>query len=790
MVSLFTRLFNREKPETGPLSIITNYDFKNKDDFDALVFVTWNEFLLAIIHDVINQEITENINQDEKIIDFLTKMFIPNENEAIENIHEFIKTNYVKLSKIKYDHYACNTFADKTLEKRYKFLYYNKIYYDFIKDKRNILVDNKSIINFYVICFFRLQVSDSSIALSDHNFKINYHPTNQLDERNYQKLLSDKVANESNIQYRLGLFISPVFDNGNYNEDNVKKIFEATKKVDLIIEKLDSLIKNDKIMSNVFFYNLIRSMVEPQYIESYFKINEHSHIYTSFEANFWVIRAFCVYLDLRKYFDVSIYCNPNDFKLNVLETYNTCKILSADGIIDDLEINKNIVHTVYGSSNFFIDDKFDSQFIDIQNVNNFFAKALLCYTILRISSEIFEFDTNEQKIEHFFNVIEIENKEPLNTNCIESNVDVTKALNIKILYACQLIYRELKLTLIKMGFNYSENVFHIYSFVHGVLKTLEKYELNDDTIIEEFYESFKNKNIKINLFNTEIKNSGINNNSYFDFLNNHAQNESYICVDGLKSDDIINQINYKEKIIKITKKNAVYDELECENNFAIYTILLEYGLREVLTSVTINKTSTESVSLLANICFKLNLKKNGNTDKNFLEVHDTNVIFNGYNSINFQTVFEQEYNNEKFNKLKPTLFYYNYYSYYRTVVTDTRRYYLDCNVQDMLLYILEFSKTFLKEERKMITRHVFVFNIVYVHNNLIQDMINTRNKSKYDLMLVQEYESIISFIKRKQIKLPECFIVTHDNLKITMESKTMNGEPLSYYYKPELDVIP
>ncbi|KAM0686326.1 hypothetical protein COBT_002456 [Conglomerata obtusa] len=56
-ISSLAQFITRKKSETGPISVVTNYDFKNADDFEALAFLTWESYLLAIVNEVVLKDV-------------------------------------------------------------------------------------------------------------------------------------------------------------------------------------------------------------------------------------------------------------------------------------------------------------------------------------------------------------------------------------------------------------------------------------------------------------------------------------------------------------------------------------------------------------------------------------------------------------------------------------------------------------------------------------------------------------------------------------------------------------
>ncbi|KAM0686109.1 hypothetical protein COBT_002672, partial [Conglomerata obtusa] len=230
--------------------------------------------------------------------------------------------------------------------------------------------------------------------------------------------------------------------------------------------------------------------------------------------------------------------------------------------------------------------------------------SFLCYTISRIALETIEIDTNEKSIYHYFNKhkkaenFEKEEKlkhdkkknhtenrfenpsvpiqEPgtknyeeknsdnianfsqkaygiqdvtINQEEIEENADdeCDEITYVKILNICLLFYRESTLTLNKMEIENSENVFSIYKYVWEVIKYLDKYELDKKSIINSFYDGFVNKNLIINLFNSENDKNNSNINPSNKLLGKNHINILDNYIKDRKVGGIIDNIDLKEK---------------------------------------------------------------------------------------------------------------------------------------------------------------------------------------------------------------------------------------------------
>ncbi|KAM0686108.1 hypothetical protein COBT_002671 [Conglomerata obtusa] len=206
----------------------------------------------------------------------------------------------------------------------------------------------------------------------------------------------------------------------------------------------------------------------------------------------------------------------------------------------------------------------------------------------------------------------------------------------------------------------------------------------------------------------------------------------------------------------------------------------------VLNSYASYFTTTNYLAYLENIRFKLKLKNIADTDNNILQEDNINIVHHNYDTMSFQTVFEQEIINFSSDNSEPFIFYYNYYNIFDEKEEFDNCFNLSIGNQNAITYVLNFSEEFLKKESNMKACHVFVFNTVYIQNDILEEIINTKAKSDYGLRFAEDYENILNFIKEKKLKLPRCFIIKHDNIELTMDTKIFDGNPLSHYYKPIL----
>ncbi|KAM0686325.1 hypothetical protein COBT_002455 [Conglomerata obtusa] len=257
---------------------------------------------------------------------------------------------------------------------------------------------NKSLMNFYIIRSYRFNILLSDYTLKGINTRINYHSINKLKDKNRSKIFTDIVKVDTEYKIRLGFFILPVFDNGNKKVDNYKKIYEAIKILGGVAEKqkMKTLLNNNN--DGIYTFFLRQYIWEPGFVESNFNVLRNSHIYNRLEGCFWMMNGFYNYDYLSNYIDANFYCSPNDYKLQTFEDIKTSSIISRTDPQNSLNIIEGKTHSVYISSNFFIDEKYQGEANNFLNLQNLIVFSLLNYTVLKIALEVFEFDTNEQKL--------------------------------------------------------------------------------------------------------------------------------------------------------------------------------------------------------------------------------------------------------------------------------------------------------------------------------------------------------------------------------------------------------
>ncbi|KAM0686700.1 hypothetical protein COBT_002072 [Conglomerata obtusa] len=817
MLYSLLRLYKCSERKKDLISVVTNYDLKDGKDFDALALLTWNNFLLAFLHSIVLEGTSVMERQDEKIDTFLSEMFMPEEYEALKNLNAFIDKNNDKLAELSFDTYGYQNFVfmkGEGVEEYY--LYLNNKYYAFIKKNKGPIFQNNSLLNFYTICFYRLRIRFTDYRLSNKNMLIEYHSVYQLNEKSCSDIFTDKVVIDDTLNYRLGLFILPVFNDGINNKQNTENFTEVIKRLADVLENQKNILLLDKNINSVYTFFLREFVFAPWYVESNYNIDAQFRIYDALEGCFWLSEGLYSFFYLKdNYFDTTIHCNPNYFKLDIGKKFKTL----------------NSLRTEVKSKPNFTNDKLHLSFVD---TNYNVVLSLLYHTISRLALKTFRIDTNEQNINYYFNkpkkAENVEEKEEdikhrfknlivlshvavkekllekssdctkdnskeecfqdvlINQEEIEVNADIEcdEITYVKILDICLLFYRELSLTLDKMEIENLENVFSIYCYVWEVIKNSEEYELDKKKIINNFYNGFVNKNLIINLFNSENGKNELNVNPSDDILSKNRVNIIDEYIKYCKVSEIINQFNLEEKKIKMIMNDSSTPNSVCDNDLAIYTILLKHGLKAVLNSYASYNTTTDFFSYLENIYFKINLKNIFDKDNNILQENNINVIQNNYNSINFQTIFEQESIDVSLDNSKPYIFYYNFYNLTDEKIEYDDSFNLSSFHQKQISYILNFSEAFLEKELNLKACHVFVFNIVYIQHDIFPEVYNTNDKSDYGLRLAEDYKIILNFIRKKEFKLPRCFIIKHDNIEPTMDTITFDGNPLSHYYKPIL----
>lgn len=110
--------------------------------------------------------------------------------------------------------YAYKRFADKHCEKGKNFyLHIAEIYYDLMSEHSKIIMENKTLVNFYVKCYLFIQNDKLVNVLQYADIQIIYFLLDNLENKNgvdnFLKILSKQ---ETLINQKLGLLILPIFN--------------------------------------------------------------------------------------------------------------------------------------------------------------------------------------------------------------------------------------------------------------------------------------------------------------------------------------------------------------------------------------------------------------------------------------------------------------------------------------------------------------------------------------------------------------------------------------------------
>ncbi|KAM0685703.1 hypothetical protein COBT_003083 [Conglomerata obtusa] len=248
----------------------------------------------------------------------------------------------------------------------------------------------------------------------------------------------------------------------------------------------------------------------------------------------------------------------------------------------------------------------------------------------------------------------------------------------------------------------------------------------------------------------------------------------------LEIDDIVVEIDLENKTIITKKKETGNASSKCENNFAIFTILITKGLQAILTSITSYKNAAEYVNYLGCILFKLELQDNRTFNNNTIDLCSMT-----YSNIRFQTTIEETIRSEKYKSFTNVFFYYNYYvliehdqdtPYYEVLKNDT-----EVNLANILCFD---NKFLLKFDQNAYSCHYFIFNVVFVSSQSGFYLINAKIIIDYPINL-NLFKEIQNILKTKKFNLPKRFILKHDNMKLDLDAKTLENIPLEEcFFKP------
>ncbi|KAM0687780.1 hypothetical protein COBT_000973 [Conglomerata obtusa] len=263
---------------------------------------------------------------------------------------------------------------------------------------------NKSLMCFYSIFSYFLQCKNIENYLYEQIKSIDYYLVNQIEDLDSIDIFAGKEAYKNELDYILGLFISPAFLNGSETKHHAERIFNIHKKLLNVIDNQNELQIKYGFMGFLNEFNLGYEFSEPLFMESNYNITNYSNIYDNLNSCFWLMKGFNGYYQLDEFFYLSIFGNPNNFKSNVYKNSITSNKNLTKCSSQKLKSNNQNIRRIYTAGNYITDIHIDKQLGRALNVNNLFTTALLNYTILRLAQKKFVLRTDEDVYDFYFDL--------------------------------------------------------------------------------------------------------------------------------------------------------------------------------------------------------------------------------------------------------------------------------------------------------------------------------------------------------------------------------------------------
>ncbi|KAM0686687.1 hypothetical protein COBT_002085 [Conglomerata obtusa] len=794
--------------------VITNYEFNEIQDFDALKFIAFNDYIIIFFHLIILKECSYD-QFPEKIEKFIREMFLQEESVAQTNIYKFIAENNDKLYEQNLNFYAYNEFAIDYCRKEDNFYLNTKdFYYNYMMKNYENIINNRTLINFYCICHYNLQIEKLINVELYKEIPLIYFSVDKLEDKNYNDIFLEALKQGKMVDNKLGLFILPIFNNGCDSEDKAEQIFEAHKKIENVLQKQRTNMSNNKNQKDIQIVAIQMGDDNALFAESNYNILKQREIYSLLESNAWLYDGFYSYYELQEYIYMDHFCNPSSF---TYQTKITDAVFFENLKFDKLNRRSNAstkTTKVCICSNIYIKKEENN----IYSPNSNFILSLLSYTISKIALETFEINTNLIGFDEYFNIVndsdenikskldeeddetddeedgervdevdcEIDQeKNDEMSNEVEGKIDVEswdKNDCYDIMRMCLIIYRQITHNFNKLGIQNVENPYSIYDLVRNVLFSI-LLNIESKKLAISFVNDFFDKIVKLNLFNKKF--IEVMNKANLTETGNHFDNrpqQSDLIDDNqiFGIGENIELIDVQNKQIKVTTTEEISANIECSVNRGILAILLMNSIKVIVTSVSSYLTKMEYVFYLAKICHQLSIRNTKNNENNIFYKNQIEYYSQNYSSNIFQKIIEETLENMNCIAVEPIYFIYNFYIVY---IDPNNIDYLETEksfLKDILRYILKFEEFFIRKRKN--DCQVYVFNIVFSLSHNVSEYINTEFNSDYIKSVIKYYLFILDLIRDLQnvdsYSFPKWFIVKHDNMNLDKNIKTIHDETL------------
>ncbi|KAM0686279.1 hypothetical protein COBT_002500, partial [Conglomerata obtusa] len=464
--------------------IITNYKENCDINYDMLVSMTWNQQILPYFHKQLTElKFTEEIeNFYTEFNKFLIEYFVYDDKECLfctNHIYEFFIENYDFFNELNLDEFRqdLNINFNVMFETSMKLTYIK--YYDFMQKNKKVIIQKKTLFNFYVLQHYIDDHIDHLSKSADiHVEIISIHYTHKVEENYLYDHFSKKIFLDNDICYALGIFIDPGFDYYNLCYHVVYHLHDLVNKLINFIDQICSSI-NLLEFESIDFKLIIPSSFLPIYAEeSFYKGSYKEHIKV------------------------------------LTRTYALKKSIS-----DSLTLILNLIDHIH----LFNPRKYRCQ----QSMLNFklFDKKFKNFNDVEL----------KYKLDHFSNYTnETSNKDKLinvNVSLVEyiTNKITSKTISLELLQGheniyfddqkmdtkydffsriCQTFFKTISMYLMKLGFEHYENSFTFYTYVSNVLRDIEKEGIFTFEILKNFYNTYIEQTIDFNI-NTEPININI-----------------------------------------------------------------------------------------------------------------------------------------------------------------------------------------------------------------------------------------------------------------------------------------
>ncbi|KAM0685967.1 hypothetical protein COBT_002816 [Conglomerata obtusa] len=465
------------KKHKRTISCITNYDVNSTENYTILAIISFDDFILPILHHLLSRQ--KNSCEHHMILytqNFLKFLFIDTKSDDALHIANILLKIYAEIGQINFNFYVLNNFIlDDDHDNRLLYKMLHTIYYKFIEDNKCTIIKNKSLLYFYILCYYIPNLNDYEMNKSCPI--INIFSPYEITGSNYRKYNTD-IHLENDIYYSMvGIFIHPSFEETCENNVLDKKLLEMLQ---IFFKKIEcnEIEYMDKIIDPNIKYKYIRNRSTRPIISDYeLNITNNYGIMQILNTHVWMHDGFYSFIYLQNIIGNEFFYDLEKIDLYLDEIFkDTCK-QNDDVCIKTSKLLSNIKNepNTYLYSNIVTTTNHNAR--ELQNYQ--ILISLISYVLSVYMQNLFTINLYSLKIKTLF----------------IDGITELKETNEIVWVLCLLIYENIVEEYKFMQLPCKKNIFSLICFVLNTFEDFKRCDMVENECIDTFYQKYLYKDI-------------------------------------------------------------------------------------------------------------------------------------------------------------------------------------------------------------------------------------------------------------------------------------------------------